>query len=186
MAFFNLIKLDNEFKKFWYVFILAILCISFDLNAQTPCFESVKNSSVCLDELKKPTIFIFISQLSDQKAAETWLNPLYNKLIVKADMLDSFIDADVVVFSTSASLNTQIQLKKKTIVDWLNEWKINHLLYCNNEADLTTWKSQWGINYNKAPGIAVYNPKNKSMKFITESVFSDDKMDLLEDFLLEN
>lgn len=186
MIFFNFNNHLNAQKKFWYALSFSLIFFLFEVQAQIPCFQSVNYSSVCIDEFKKPTIFIFMSQMSDQKAAETWLNPLYSKLVVKADMLDSFIDADVVILSSSSSLNAQIQLKKKTLTDWLNEWKIKHLLYYDNEADYASFKSKWNINYTKAPGIAVYNPKSKSIKMITEGGFTEDKMEQLEDFLLDN
>jgi hypothetical protein len=186
MILFNFNNHLNAQKKIWYTLSFSLIFFLFEVQAQVPCFQSVNNSSVCFDEFKKSTIFIIMNQLSDQKTAETWLNPLYNKLVVKADMLDSFIDADVVIFSSSSSLNNQVQLKKKVLLEWLSEWKINHLLYFVNEADYASFKSKCSINYSKAPGIAVYNPKTKVMKLVAEGAFTEDKMEQLEDYLLED
>lgn len=173
-------RLITTKAKFYCLFFLTLGFQVHSLTAQNDCLSTLTGSKFCLANSSKNIVLFYLNNPSNSKSAEDWLNPLYNKLVAKADMLDAMIDAEVYLLIDQANESMAKNMKSK-LDAFLKEWEIKDILIFQNQT-IIPFSMAKGAN----PAMFVYASDDKSIKFITGGKYSEDKLNDLEEYLLDH
>lgn len=166
--------------------ILQFPFLSGLLFAQTvPSFtgETLDNRTINIpiDTKGKYTFLCFASSMKAQEALEGWLDPVYNKFIVKTGLMDEFYDLNVFFIPVFKGSNASMQgtVKKKFNETAQADIK-GHVLFCNS--DLAEVSTALRLENDNTPyfflldtaGVIVYR---------TSGTFSDEKFDAIDEMI---
>ena len=142
-----------------------------DINSRTVSFPAANPG-------KKLVVMVtFSDKASDE--AKTWVDPLYQKFVLKSGMMDAAFDASLCVVSfVSAAELSLIKMNAAKIRADTPEPLINSVLYTAQSA--TALKKSMDVKNDKSVYILVLSPEGVILKQQSGS-FSDDKMESLED-----
>jgi hypothetical protein len=116
-----------------------------------------------------------------EKELESWLNPVFNKFIAKTGLFDEFFDIHVLFIPmfTGANQGAFAAAVRKFKESAKSEIKDNVIFY---KGDVSKFRSELGLEKEK-PYIFLID-ENGKIVFKTEGNYTDEKMELIEDKLI--
>lgn len=177
-------------KTFIAGFILCVSSVAYTQSSTGKIFPDIagetckgKALSIPSDTKGKITLIGMAYSKKAEDDLKTWLSPVYNKFIAKTGMFDSEYDVNLYFIPLFTGANYgAVNAAKKKLKEDTDEILHPHVLFY--AGGIKKYKEELGFEEKDSAYFFVLD-KNGKIIYTTTGQFSEEKMDAIEDTLIQ-
>ena len=133
------------------------------------------------DTKGKYTLIAMAYSSDAEQDLNTWLNPAYNKFIVKTGMFDSEYDVNIYFIPMFSGVNiATANTIRKRMKEEIEKGAHGYVMFYKGE--ISSYKKELELVQKDTPYIFLLDKEGKII-YSTNGIYSDDKMEAIEDKL---